>query len=60
MFRPDMSLDIEKSMESLRDNELTISTLIITLLELLKKKEPELCLPSLRKLEARRECPRHP
>jgi hypothetical protein len=55
-----MSLDIEKSMESLRDNELTISTLITTLLELLKKKEPELCLPSLRKLEARRECPHHP
>jgi hypothetical protein len=53
MFRPDMSK------ESQWENKPNTSALLTTLLELLKKKEPELCSPALRRLEAHRARYRH-
>ena len=52
--------ETEKSYGSPRENNPDSSALVTTLLELLIKKEPELCSPALRSLQARRECPRHP
>jgi hypothetical protein len=53
------AMDIEKSKEYQWENKPNTSALLTTLLELLKKEDPELCSPALRRLEARRECPRH-
>jgi hypothetical protein len=49
-------MDIEKSNEFQWANKPNTSTLLTTLLELLKKEEPELRSPALMKLEKRREC----
>ena len=49
------SVDIEKSKESQWEDKPNTSALLTTLLELLKKKEPELCSPALRRLETYRE-----
>jgi hypothetical protein len=54
------SVDIEKSKESQWENKPNTSALLTTLLEFLKKKEPELYSSALRRLEAHRGCPRHP
>jgi hypothetical protein len=53
------SMDIVKSKELQRENKPKTSALLTNLLDILKKNEPELCSPALKRLEARREFLHH-
>lgn len=53
-------MDIEKSKDYQWEKQPSTSALLSTLLELLKKEDPELWSPALRMLKARRECSRFP
>jgi len=51
---------LKKSKQPPWENNPDSSALVTTLLELLKEKEPELCSPALRRLEALRKRRRRP